>query len=407
MRILVLHSLPNRHVRYGEHIDHDIHEVCYLTTSAGVDTLPRGVRRTVIVRSHELDHEASILAAVGELGHVPERVIAFAEFDIVPAAKIRARFGLPGPGVAQAIAFRDKIAMKELVRSAGLRAPRFIRVEDVLQADGPQASWSGKTVLKPVAGAASANTHVFPSPGDALEAVRLGHVGAAPEDLEIEEFVAGPIMHIDGVLIEGEPAAIQASRYVGDCLSYAVDGTPLGGVHIENSPALVDWTSVCLKAVGIVDGMFHLEAIAAVHGPVFLEVGARCGAIGVVESFEFATRVHMPGAAIRLMIDGPDNVPVPCVPGHHERYGWFSFPGHLIGTDSCRVAGAVAVRDHPLVRRWKQLGPGDPVNRDLAYSYHEVPVGGLIGPGTTEELEAFLQEIYASVTVAPFSPVNV
>jgi hypothetical protein len=71
-----------------------------------------------------------------------------------------------------------------------------------------------------------------------------------------------------------------ASRYLGTCLDF-LQGEPLGSYHVEAGPlreGLIDFAFRCVSALGLRDGIFHLEAIAAPDGGwCFLEVGARLG----------------------------------------------------------------------------------------------------------------------------------
>ncbi|MCC3769741.1 acetyl-CoA carboxylase biotin carboxylase subunit family protein, partial [Streptomyces sp. UNOC14_S4] len=67
--------------------------------------------------------------------HRVRRLVSLAERDVVRAARVRRLLGLPGQSVESALAFRDKYLMKTLVAEAGLRVPRFRKVdraEDVL-----------------------------------------------------------------------------------------------------------------------------------------------------------------------------------------------------------------------------------------------------------------------------------
>lgn len=397
MRILVLHHLPESYVGYAANLDHDEHDVTYLSAAESMTTLPANVRARKIALTADGDRVRQVLAAVSG-SPVPDLVIALAELDQVPAAQVREVLGVPGARVQDALRVRDKVMMKAAVAGAGLRVPRFAPLGEALEPGSQAATWSGRTVLKPQAGASSRDTYIYSSVKEALAAVRAGVIGAASEEFEIEEFIAGRVLHIDGLLKQGALVAIQASRYVGDCLGYA-RGEPLGSVQFDTDPALVDWSLRCLKAVGITHAAFHLEAIAGMEGLVFLEVAARCGSIGVVDAFKLATGLHQPGTALRLLVDSEARHERPRMPGDHERYGWFVFPGHRLGSRYCRIIGERAFRYDPLVRLWKQRAIDEPVSAEISYSYAKVPVGGLLGPGSTETIERYLTDLFATVRV--------
>jgi hypothetical protein len=417
VRILVLHRVPDSFVRYAENIDHGAHDVTYVSVPDRWGILPKDVRARFLERPGTGDTAVEVLAAVAG-DPPPDLVIALSEYDLLPAARVRGALAAPGPGEAQVLPSRDKVVMKAAVAAAGLRTPRFLPLPaalpgdglpgDGLPGDGGPASWSGPTVLKPLAAASSEGVRAFPTVAAALHAVRRDGVDASGAldigDFEIEEFIEGPIIHVDGILAAGEPVAIQTSRYLGTCLGYA-EGAPLGSVQVDTDPAVVAWAVRCLHATGIVDGSFHLEAIEAADGLVFMEVGARFGGADVVDTFELATGIRMPAVQLQLLLGGPDGPrPVPRVPGPDERYGWFTVPGHTLGAPFCRVSGVDEFRSDPLVRRWVQRAADEPIKQVITYADADIPLAGVVGPAPAEVLERFLTEMFAAVRVEPLSP---
>jgi hypothetical protein len=398
LRVLVMHSLADSSVRYAQNIDHHKHDVTYVSTSAKLGTLPEDVPARVVERAGTGDVADEVLAAVKGLP-TPDVIISLSEFDVIAAAQVREALGVPGPTVREVLPVRNKVVMKSSVAKAGLRVPNFAPLPQALAQGAESVPWQGRTVLKPLSGVLAQQIRIFPTVTAALDAVRHGDVPVPVEDFEIEEFVSGRIMHIDGVLAQGRPIAILASRYVGTCLSYA-EGSPLGSVQIDTGPELVDWSLRCLKAVGIENGLFHLEAIATPTGPVFLEVGARCGGGGVIDSFELATGIRMPGVAVRVHVEGATaSLPTARVPGPDERYGWFLVPGHTLGSPYCRISGEQAFREDPLVHRWSQRTPDEPVR--FSYASSNVPIAAMLGPSSTSALEGFMASLFASVRVEP------
>ena len=397
-----MHSIPDSSVRYTEHIDHLKHDVTYVSTPARMATVPANVPARVLERPGTSDTAEEVLAVLTGAPR-PDRVIALAEDDILPAAHIREALGVCGPTVADALTARNKVMMKSAVAAAGLRVPRFAPLATVLTHGTQSAGWTGPTVLKPVAGASSEETYRFPSLAAAISAVGSGSVPVAAREFEVEEFVDGRILHVDGLLAAGVPIVIQASRYIGTCLDYA-KGSPLGSVQIDTGTALTDWAVRCFTAVGIDTGPFHLEGIETGNALVFLEVAARAGSRGVVDAFELATGIRLTGAGVRLLIEGRDHIPAPRIRRTDERFGWFVFPGHTLGSASCKISGERSFRNDPLVWQWQQRQPGEPVATKVNYTPSVVPVGGLVGPAPAPVLEHFLTRLFQSVRVDPFGP---
>lgn len=398
MHILILHNLSDKYAGYSHAIDHDIHDVTYVGTASRMEVAPAGIRATRRERGPG-DTATAVLAAIADLPK-PDLVVALSEFDLIPAAQVREALGVTGPTVRETMLVRDKVLMKSAVLAAGLNVPRFTSLDEAVTVGVGACSWSGPTVLKPRAGASSRHISTFATAEQALEVARLGALPADITDFEVEEFIEGPVIHIDGIVASGAPFVVQASRYVGTCLGYA-DGVPLGSVQFVADTETLTWTLRCLKAVGIDQGPFHLEAIKGADGLCFLEVAARCGSGGVVDACELATGIRLPSAALRLQIDGPSTLPRPRVPEADGLFGWFVFPGHTLGARHCHVSGEDRFRNAAPVYRWFQRGIDEPVADSISYALAKAPLGGLLGPGSTEELELFLTDLFGSVRVEP------
>ncbi|MCX4692533.1 acetyl-CoA carboxylase biotin carboxylase subunit family protein [Streptomyces sp. NBC_01408] len=399
MRILILHRISDKLVRYADGIDHMAHDVTYVGTADRLAMLPSGLRCTLIERPGTGDTAAEVLAAVAGLSPF-DLVIALSEFDLIAGAQVRAALDVPGDREADILPSRDKVVMKSAVAAAGLRVPRFLSLTEALDAESCELPWAGETVLKPLDGAASQDVHVYPTPAAALDTIRDRGVpeGTERAGFEIEEFVTGPIIHVDGLLIDGKAVAIQASRYVGTCLGY-VDGTPLGSVQIELTPELSQWTMDCLAAVGITTSLFHLEGIETAEGLVFLEVGARFGGADVVDTFELATGLHLPSRFLQMITGGTDAGVELRPDDAGSRYGWFVWPGHQLGGEFCRIDGERVFRESSLAHRWIQRSKSEPIKTQLSYSDADVPLAGIVGPADSAELDRFLRDVFSFVRV--------
>jgi biotin carboxylase len=336
-----------------------------------------------------------VLAAIGDLPK-PDMVLALSEFDMIAAGQIREALNVPGPKLSDALLVRDKVIMKSAVAESGVKVPRFMPLAGVT---GPgQVPWTGATVPKPSKGAASQGVVVLPTVAEAIAAARDT---VAPDDIadfEIEEYLPGRVIHIDGLVSGGRALALQPSRYINTCLDYA-GGTSLGSVQFSAADALVEWTLRCLAAVGITDGPFHLEAIEAADELAFMEVAARWGGGPVAEAFELATGLWLPSMAVRLAVDGPRGLPPARSPEPAQLYGWFLIPGHKLGSQFCRITGEREFRDHPLTRRRYQRTSGEPVS--LFYAMENVPAAGVVGPSSETELEELIFRVFATIQVNP------
>src|SRR5688572_28793189 len=121
-------------------------------------------------------------------GREVDRVLANWEVMVLTAARLRERFGVPGMRVDTVRGFRDKQIMKERVAAAGLRVPRALRIRTAAEARAGAERIGYPLVLKPIAGAGSADTFKVSSPQELEDVLKkTQHV----QEASLEEFVDG------------------------------------------------------------------------------------------------------------------------------------------------------------------------------------------------------------------------
>ena len=127
MLILVLNRWDDEFAEYHRYINHDEHQVAYLSCPTGLSRLPcsRAAAVEVVKNIHDFAAiEASALALSAKLPRF-DRLFALSEFDILNGARLRERLDIPGMRLAQAFLFRDKVAMKSAIRAASLMTPEY------------------------------------------------------------------------------------------------------------------------------------------------------------------------------------------------------------------------------------------------------------------------------------------
>ena len=144
-------------------------------------------------------------------GRDVDRVLTNWEPLVVLAARLRERWGMPGMSVDTVRGFRDKETMKERLRAAGLRVPRSRRVRTAAEARAAAEEVGFPLILKPIAGAGSADTYAVASPAELEEVLpRLGNVIEA----SCEEYIDGDELTFDTVCMRGEPVYENVSLYL-------------------------------------------------------------------------------------------------------------------------------------------------------------------------------------------------
>jgi biotin carboxylase len=144
-------------------------------------------------------------------GRAVDRVLANWEVLVQLAARLRERWGLPGMSPEVVRGFRDKELMKERVRAAGLRVPRSRRVTSEAEVRAAAEFIGFPLILKPIAGAGSADTYRVRTQGE-LEAA-IAAMRGIPE-ASCEEYVEGEEFTFDTICIGGRPAFENVASYL-------------------------------------------------------------------------------------------------------------------------------------------------------------------------------------------------
>ncbi|MGF6979787.1 hypothetical protein QFZ94_008304 [Paraburkholderia sp. JPY465] len=276
-RSVVMNRWSDDFAAYHRYIDHDAHDVAYLCTPEGAKALEATrISHIEILPDFNDIHRLRVAfdACRTRLNGV-DRLIALSEFDLLAAAQLRETFDVPGDRPATAARFRDKTVMKRVVSAAGLRVPQFVELNDREDALATVAGLRHPLIVKPRTGAASMGVHRV----DSVEQFGALLPRLTGTSYECEEFIEGPIYHVDGIVSSGKPLLIRASRYLNSCLDFA-NGKPLGSIMLQPGPSndeLLAFAQTSLRALSLVDGAFHLEVIRGSDGLYFLEIGARVG----------------------------------------------------------------------------------------------------------------------------------
>lgn len=272
--LLVLNRFDDEFGEYHRYLRPDTGPVLYIALPDATGPL-RPRPQDALVTVGELT-DVAVRQAVAAAGVRVGAVVGLSEFDLQLAARCREHFGTGGPGTAFVARFRDKVLMKDAVGAAGLAVPRALRVAPETTVSDVLAAIPLPCVVKPVDGAASAGVEICTTAAQLAAAL-----ASAAGDVECEEYVDGPIFHVDGVVRDGVFGFATVSRYVGTCLAFR-HGAPLGSFWLGPGPerdSLERFALDCVRALGLRDGVVHLEAIRRRSGgePVFLEVGLRPG----------------------------------------------------------------------------------------------------------------------------------
>jgi biotin carboxylase len=247
------------------------------------DALPAMARDNLAAHWHvpSFADEAGIVAAVRDrAAHVHvDQVESLWEPTMLLAARLREALGVPGMSVAQTVPFRDKEVMKQVLDAAGIRTPHHYSTTTAAGIREAAEAIGYPVIVKPIAGAGSANTHRANSAAE-LEAV-LPDLTRVPE-VSVEEFVDGEEFTFDTICAGGSVLYENISWYrprplIARSLEWISPITlALRDPMVEHLAGGRAMGHAVIRALDFRDGFTHMEWYRRADGEVvFGEIGAR------------------------------------------------------------------------------------------------------------------------------------
>lgn len=225
-------------------------------------------------------------------GQTLDRVECLWEPCIMLAAELREHFGIPGPGVEQAHRFRDKEAMKLALDAAGIRTPWHATATTVAECCEAAQRIGYPLIVKPVAGAGSADTYRVDSEEELRTVLPLlRHV----RTVSVEEFIDGEEYTFDTITINGEIAYFNIAWYRPRPLiarSNEWISPQVIALRDVDQPELADGLRMGREVIAALDfdtGFTHMEWYRKSDGEVvFGEIGGRPPGAHQVDQMRFA-----------------------------------------------------------------------------------------------------------------------
>ena len=208
-----------------------------------------------------------------------DRVECLWEPGVLLAAQIREALDLPGMSVDQAVLFRDKEKMKLRLDEVGIRTPRHARASTEDECREAAERIGFPLILKPIAGAGSADTHRV---GDAAELDEILASVRHVQELSVEEFIEGEEFTFDTICARGRICYHNVAWYrpkplIGRTVEWLSPQTV--SLRVTDTPELrggLEMGQAVLTALGFETGFSHMEWFRTPSGEaVFGEIAAR------------------------------------------------------------------------------------------------------------------------------------
>ncbi len=230
-------------------------------------------------------------------GRTPDRIEGLWEPLVILAARLREAFEIPGMSADTVRGFRDKQLMKERLRAAGLRVPHSARASSVAEIHATIERIGFPVILKPIAGAGSADTYRV---NDAADLKRVLPLLRHVPEVSCEEFVDGEEFTFDTVCIRGRPAYTNVAQYLPRPLIARTNewiSPVITTIRDLSQPKLRDGIRLghgVLKALGMGTGFTHMEWYLKANGEVvFGEIGCRPGGAHLVDQMNFTGDIDL------------------------------------------------------------------------------------------------------------------
>lgn len=238
----------------------------------------------------------SMADVVGRLGTVAriDRLEATVEAHVEPAAAVREHFGIPGTSSRTAYLCRDKPAMKEVLREAGIPTAASAGVGSAEELAAFVADVGYPVIVKPRAGAGASGTVRVDDDASLADAI----AGAGFErgaSVAVEEFVEGHEGFWDTISIGGEVAHEFVSHYYPNVLEAMrtrwISPQFITTNEVDTAPGYAEVKELgrrVLPALGIGTTATHMEWFFGPKGLRFSEIGCRPPGVGAWDLYAAA-----------------------------------------------------------------------------------------------------------------------
>ncbi len=215
-----------------------------------------------------------------------QRLEATIEAHVMTAAKVRERCGIPGTSVETAFLCRDKPAMKEVLRGAGIPCAQSTGATSAAEARAFAARVGFPLVLKPVDAAGAAGTYRVDDAAELEQAIVNTRLEAGAR-VAIEEFIEGHEGFYDTLTIGGRVVHEFVCHYYPNVLEAMrkrwISPQFISTNRIDAAPGYRQLKELGKKVIDtfhIGTSATHMEWFYGPKGLKFSEIGCRPPGVG-------------------------------------------------------------------------------------------------------------------------------
>ena len=242
-----------------------------------------------------------------------DTVLAFSEYDVLRAARLRDEFGLAGQSQVSALAYRDKLIMKERLVAAGLpTVPHtHLRGPGDLPAFAREVGYP--VIVKPRTGTGSKGIVQI---SDAFAAAAFeAEAGEGLTGHLAEAFAPHELLHCDGVFVDGTAVFSEAWSWSRTMLEVRDQELPTLAITLDTGdPRRSELLRLAERTLRVLPtprgAAFHIEFFATAKGLLINEAASRVGGGRIqpalrrlhgIDLVELAARHQVPSSPERLV----------------------------------------------------------------------------------------------------------
>ncbi|HSR50818.1 MAG TPA: ATP-grasp domain-containing protein [Acidobacteriota bacterium] len=232
-------------------------------------------------------HEGALMAAVKRCQSREwiDRMECTVEAHTLPTAKVREACTIPGTSVRTAFLCRDKPAMKEALREAGVPCAQSIGTNDPQEARQFAAKVGYPVIIKPRDSAGAAGTVKVHNDEEMDAAIHSSGISRGFQ-AALEEFVDGHEGFLDTLTIKGQVVHEFACHYYPNVLEamrtrwISPQIITTNRIDAEGYKEVRRMARTVIKALGIDTSATHMEWFFGSKGLKFSEIGCRPPGVG-------------------------------------------------------------------------------------------------------------------------------
>ena len=239
-----------------------------------------------------------------------DRLEAVIEAHVMTAARVRERCGIPGTSVKTTFLCRDKPAMKEALREAGVSCAQSIGSSNADEIRAFAAKVGFPLILKPRDSAGASGTAKVDDPRE-LEQAMASFGIARGRSVAVEEFIEGHEGVYDTITIGGRVVHEFASHYYPNVLEAMrtrwISPQVVATNRLNTAPGYDEVKQMgrkVVEALGIETSATHMEWFFGPKGLKFNEIGCRPPGVRTWDLYSVSNEADIYGEWAMAVVHG-------------------------------------------------------------------------------------------------------